>query len=109
MDTSEDAASLAVEARVRHQLFLVFKEALTNVVRHSKASEVRLVVRVENRALWVVVTDNGCGLHLPDSTSGAHEGIASMRRRIEKLNGRFEIAGEPGQGTAVKFSVPLES
>jgi len=109
VDSSEDAARLAVEARVRHQLFLVFKEALTNVVRHSGANEVRLVARIENRVLCVMVTDNGNGLRTPESTSGAHEGIASMRRRIEKLGGQFEIAGESGQGTTVKFTVALDS
>ncbi len=108
MDTSEDAASVAVEARVRHQLFLVFKEALANVVRHSGASEVKLVVRVENQRLRVEVTDNGCGFRAPETTGG-HEGVASMRRRMEKIGGQFEIVGTPGQGTTVKFSVPLDS
>jgi len=109
VDTSDDAASLAVEARVRHQLFLVFKEALTNVVRHSAASEVRLLVRVENGVLQVVVADNGKGLQIPNTDSGAHEGIISMRQRLEKLGGQFEVSGETGQGTRVKFSVGLES
>ena len=109
IDTSEDAASLAVDARVRHQLFLVFKEALANVVKHARASEVRLVVRVEKRVLQVMVADNGCGLREPDPVSGAHEGIANMRRRMEKLGGQFEIAGGTNQGTTVKFSVTLDS
>jgi signal transduction histidine kinase len=107
VDTSEDATSVAVEARARHQLFLVFREALANVVKHSGATEVRLVVRVENRALHVSVTDNGRGLRTPESSAGGHEGIASMRRRMEKLGGQFEVAGEAGRGTTVKFSVPL--
>lgn len=109
IDTSEEAASLAVEARVRHQLFLAFKEALANVVRHSGASEVRVVVRVEDRSLHMVVADNGRGLGAPDPTSGSHEGIVNMRRRMEKLGGQFEIAGAAGQGTTVTFSVPLNS
>jgi signal transduction histidine kinase len=109
IDTSEDAASLAVDARVRHQLFLVFKEALANVVRHSGASEVRVIVRVEDRALRAMVADNGCGLHTPDATTGGHEGIANMRRRMEKIGGQFEITGEAGHGTTVKFSVTLDS
>ncbi len=109
VDVSEDAALLAVDAPVRHQLFLVFKEALANVVRHSGASEVRFVVRVEHRILSVVMADNGCGLRTPDTTAGGHEGINNMRRRMEKLGGQFEITGAPGQGTTVKFSVPLES
>lgn len=109
VDTSADAAGLALEARVRHQVFLVFKEALSNVIRHSGASEVRLVVRVEHRILRVEVTDNGCGLREPAPAGGSHEGIASMRRRMEKLGGQFEITGAAGPGTTVRFSVPLES
>jgi signal transduction histidine kinase len=107
VDTSEDAATVAIEARARHQLFLVFRETLANVVKHSGATEVRLIVRVENRALHVSVTDNGCGLRMPESPAGGHEGIASMRRRMEKLGGQFEVAGEAGRGTTVKFSVQL--
>lgn len=109
IDTSEDAASVAVEARLRHQLFLVFKEALANVVKHSRANEVRIAVRVENEMLQVTVADNGCGLGKPDPTSGAHEGITSMGRRMEKLGGKFEIRGETGKGTTVTFTVPLNS
>lgn len=109
VDTSAAAANLAVDARVRHQLFLGFKEALTNVVKHSGAIEVRLVVRVADEVLRVEVADNGGGLRTPAAASGAHEGIANMRRRMEKLGGRFEIADAPGQGTTVKFSVPLNS
>jgi signal transduction histidine kinase len=109
VDIAEGAASVAVEARVRYQLFLVFKEALANVVRHSGANEVRLVVRVEPRTLRVTVADNGCGLREPPPAGGGHDGIANMRRRMEKLGGQFEIAGEPGRGTAVTFSAPLNS
>lgn len=101
-------ADLAVEARVRHQLFLAFKETLTNVVKHSGASEVRLVVRVENSALRMAVTDNGGGMQNPQSITDGHDGIANMRRRMEKLGGQFEITGKPGNGTTVKFSVPLD-
>lgn len=109
IDTSDDAASLAVEARVRHQLFIAFKEALANVVRHSGANEVRVAVRVDNQALHLVVTDNGRGLQGPDPASGAHDGIVNMRRRLEKLGGKFEITGEKDRGTTVKFSMPLSS
>ena len=108
IDASGVPADLAVEARVRHQLFLIFKETLTNVVKHAGASEAGLVVRVENQILRMTVTDNGSGLRESSATSGGQEGIAGMRRRMEKLGGQFEITGEPGRGTTVKFSVPLE-
>jgi signal transduction histidine kinase len=109
VDTSAAAANLAVDARLRHQLFLGFKEALTNVVKHSGANEVWLVVRVTEETLRVEVADNGGGLRTPDAAAGAHEGISNMRRRMEKLGGQFEIAAAPGQGTTVKFLVPLNS
>ena len=109
IETSAGAAKLAVEARVRHQLFLACKEALVNVVRHSGASEVQLIIRGERRNLQVTVADNGRGLGLPDPTSGAHEGLANMRRRMENIGGQFEITGDKAQGTTVRFSVPLES
>jgi len=111
VDSSADAADLAVDARMRHQLFLVFREALANVVRHSGADEVRVAVAVEDRRrLRVVVEDNGRGLAAEGGADGkaGHEGIASMRRRIEALGGEFAIAGEEGEGTSVSFSVPLE-
>jgi signal transduction histidine kinase len=107
ISTSEDVASLGVEARVRHQLFLGFKEAMANIVKHSGAKEVQLAVRVEDQSLCVVVSDDGSGLGQPDPTSGAHEGLANMRRRMDKLGGQFEITAETGRGTTVKFSVPL--
>jgi signal transduction histidine kinase len=109
IDVSENAAGTAVESHVRHQLFLVFKEAMANLVRHSGASEARLAFRVENRELRVEVADNGRGFREPDPASGSHEGIANMRKRMEKIGGRFEIAGETGGGTTVKLSVPLNT
>lgn len=109
VDTSAEAAGMNVEARVRHQMFLAFKEALANVVKHSGASAVRLVVRVANRTLSVVLADNGCGLREPNAKGGGHDGIANMQRRMEKLGGQFEITGESGQGTTVRFSAPLNS
>lgn len=109
VESSKDATDLAVEARMRHQLFLVFREALANVVRHADAGEVRLHVEVDDRELRVEVADDGRGLAVADPTAAGHEGIANMRRRVDKLGGQFAIAGEPGRGTRVRFSVPRES
>jgi signal transduction histidine kinase len=97
-----------VDSRHRHQLFLAFKEALTNVVRHAGASEVRLSIQAERGQVRLTVADNGRGF-----ASGVHteemDGVANMRARIEKLGGRFEIASEAGHGTTVRFYMPLSS
>jgi len=108
IDTAAETEGLAVEARVRHQLFLALKEALANVVKHSGATEVCLAVRAEGHLLSVEVADNGRGFQSPDVTEGGHDGIANMQRRMDKLEGQFSIVGEPGRGTVIKFLVPLK-
>ena len=94
-----------VDSRRRHQLFLAFKEALTNVVRHSGATEVRLNINCADGELHMSIADNGRGLPTEIRTEDM-DGVTNMRARIEKLGGRFEISGEAGRGTAVRFNVP---
>jgi signal transduction histidine kinase len=106
LDNTAGAANPMVDSRCRHQLFLVFKEALTNVVRHAGASEVLLGIRAENGELWLNVSDNGLGFSAAPP-SEAMDGIDNMRARIEKLGGKFEITGDLNKGTTVRFSVPL--
>jgi signal transduction histidine kinase len=106
LEASAGALDLVVDAGVRHQLFLVLKEALTNVVNHSRATEVRLSIGMENDELTVSVADNGRGISGLQPASG-QDGTANMRLRVEKLRGHFEIAGQPGRGTTLKVAVPL--
>jgi len=93
-------------SHVRHHLFLAFKEALNNIVRHSGASEVRLAIGVEDRTLTVELADNGRGLESGDPLPGS-DGLAGMKGRMEKLGGECRVAGSPG-GTTVEFRLPLE-
>jgi len=97
-----------VDSRHRHQLFLAFKEALTNVVRHAQASEVRLSIRAEQGQVRLTVADNGRGFSAGVRTEEM-DGVANMRTRIEKLGGRFEITSEAKRGTTVQFYLPLSS
>ena len=94
-----------MDSRDRHQLFLAFKEALTNVVRHSGATEVRLSVQAEDGEVRLSIADNGRGLPSGGHTEGM-DGVGNMRARVEKLGGRFEMISETGQGTTVRFCVP---
>jgi signal transduction histidine kinase/uncharacterized protein YdeI (BOF family) len=101
------SAELAMDSRHRHQLFLAFKEALTNVVRHSGATEVRLGIQIEPDGLHLVIADNGRGLPA-NARTGEMDGMDNMRSRIEKLGGRFAITGEDGKGTTIRFQVPMK-
>jgi signal transduction histidine kinase len=95
----------AVDSRHRHQLFLAFKEALTNVVRHSGATEVRLNIQVEKGQVRLSIADNGRGWAEVGQSDGM-DGVANMRARMEKLGGRFAVDSKAGQGTIVRFDLP---
>jgi signal transduction histidine kinase len=104
-----------VTAEVRHHLFLAFKEALHNVVKHAAASEVSVSLTTTDRSFTLVARDNGRGF---DPKAAAQKktgeigrssgnGLPNMRARLEKIGGRCEIQSAPGTGTEIKFVVEL--
>jgi signal transduction histidine kinase len=101
-----DLPDCAVSSIHRHEFFLAFKEALTNVIHHSAATEVRLGVRLIGNRLRLSIADNGRGL-AADAAGRGGDGMFNMRARLEKMGGRFEIASQPGRGTTVRFYMPL--
>ncbi|HEV2436311.1 MAG TPA: two-component regulator propeller domain-containing protein [Verrucomicrobiae bacterium] len=105
-----------VTAEVRHNLFLAFKEALHNVVKHAAASEVSVSLTTDACAFTLRVRDHGRGFvpeplrHEPPREPGrttSGNGLRNMHRRLEKIGGRCEIQSAPGQGTEVQFIVPV--
>jgi signal transduction histidine kinase/uncharacterized protein YdeI (BOF family) len=101
-----DLPDRAVSSVHRHEFFLAFKEALTNVARHSGATEVRLGVRLIGNRLRLSIADNGRGLAAAAAGRDG-DGLVNMRGRLEKMGGRFAIASQPGRGTTVRFYMPL--
>lgn len=95
-----------LDSRVRHGVFLAFREALNNAVRHSGATEVRIAMEVAAEQLHIIVADNGKGFGVDDRLPGS-DGLASMQQRMQKLGGRCEVTSQAGQGTTIKFRLPL--
>jgi len=98
-------------AEVRHNLFLAFKEAVHNVIKHADATEVFVSLMTGPDAFTLVVRDNGKGFMLdaPESAEGSARrgnGLVNMRQRLAKIGGHCEIQSAPGKGTEVKFVVP---
>jgi PAS domain S-box-containing protein len=105
-DTPPPERDIAVGANVRRELFLLFKEAVTNMARHSGCSEADLEFREDERGLFMQVADNGRGFDV-GATSDGH-GLLSMRRRTEALGGLFDVLSAPGRGTILTFTIPLK-
>ena len=105
LDTGAVPAKLPADAAVG--LFRVAQEALRNVARHAKASDVRVALHGGNGRLVLAVRDNGTGFEDSRKESGASLGIASMRERMRLLDGAVEVDSAPGRGTTITAWVPL--
>jgi signal transduction histidine kinase len=99
---------LTLPAEVRHDLFLVVKEALNNVLKHARATEVRVRMAETATGVEIEIEDNGRGFE-PGSASAVRRGngLENMRRRMEHLGGGFSLTSAPGQGTKLAFTVSV--
>jgi ligand-binding sensor domain-containing protein/signal transduction histidine kinase len=96
----------ALAPEVRHHLFLVVKEGMNNVIKHSHASEVTLSLRVVENILEIRIEDNGLGLSPDAVVQSKRHGFRNMRARVEQLGGKLEASGEPGKGSSIRILIP---
>jgi signal transduction histidine kinase len=102
VDLPDHPPERSVSADVRHNLFLVTKEALHNIVRHANAREVSLRVTVNGEWIGMSIEDDGRGFdRAPDN--GSADGLRNMRQRMEEIGGEFGIESRPEQGTRISL------
>jgi len=100
-----------ISAQVRHNLFLAFKEALNNLVRHAAARRVRICLTVQPGGFSLSVEDDGVGFSVDASAApraDAGNGLANMCARLTAMGGRCSVGSVPGRGTRVVFELPWE-
>jgi len=85
---------------VKEAVYRIAQESLTNVVKHSQATQVRVILASTGAGLELEVADNGTGFDTAGDFPG-HLGLRSMRERAEKSGGRLEISSQAGVGTRV--------
>ena len=91
---------------VRHNVFLAYKEAVNNVVKHAQATEARVKLQLETDCFILSVTDNGRGAG-DVSRKTLRNGLKNMRRRLQDVHGEFEIGPGTNGGTVVQMKVPV--
>jgi PAS domain S-box-containing protein len=87
--------------------FRIFQETLTNVARHSGATEVDVNLNHCDDSLALEITDNGKGISAAEISGSRSLGILGMRERASLLGGELQISGTPGEGTTVTLRIPL--
>jgi signal transduction histidine kinase/ligand-binding sensor domain-containing protein len=110
LDLPVSLPSWPLSAEARHNVFLAFKEALNNAVKHARATEVRISLTLKESAFTLVVEDNGAGFSVPSApaqTTDTEDGLQNMRKRLSEIGGKCEIYSQPKKGTRISFHVPI--
>jgi signal transduction histidine kinase len=110
LDLPHDLPAIALAPDVRHNIFLIVKEALTNALKHSGAREVRVQAKAGDSAIEFSVEDNGKGFN-PSLTpsSDKRNGLINMAQRAESVGGKLDLSSNPGRGTTVRFNLDLRN
>lgn len=107
-DFPEQLPVARLSSEVRHNLFLVVKEALNNAVKYSAATEIQVKLTLRNEALSLTVEDNGKGF-APAEAATFGNGLHNMEERVRSLGGCFELRSELEKGTRIHLQIPLST
>jgi signal transduction histidine kinase len=99
-----------LDAAKEHHLLRIGLEALTNALKHGRATDIEIELRFAPDSTNLIVTDNGQGLESTErATGGAHFGLQGVRERVDKLGGLLDIESAPGAGTRLAVMIPARA
>ena len=90
-------------------LFRILQEALNNIVKHAKATAVKIQVSNHAKKLFLEIKDNGIGFDENHSVRQDSYGMIGMKERVILLEGELHITGKPGKGISVKVEMPYSN
>ena len=97
---------------IQINIYRIFQESLTNVVKHARASLVSVKVTREDGKVSFMIRDNGRGFNLKQAMSGKVAkrslGLTAMNERALMAHGSLQISSRRGQGTTIAFSIPTD-
>lgn len=103
--SDEGAEEVILPMETRRNLYLIVKEALNNLVKHSGGGHAEVRLSRAKNTVTVSINDDGKGFD-PTKISGRN-GMRNMQLRAAETGGQLEVLSEPGRGTRIKFSFPV--
>jgi signal transduction histidine kinase len=97
--------SQPIPAEISTALYRIIQESLTNIYKHSAATQVSIHLRESPEAIQLQINDNGQGFNPERNTTGF--GLQGMRERTAALGGQFFLVSQPGKGCRITVSIPL--
>ncbi|GAB3050392.1 hypothetical protein GCM10027185_62180 [Spirosoma pulveris] len=110
LDIDETLLSTYLPIEQRHDLFLIYREALTNCAKYAQATHVWVRLQRKEATLILTVQDDGLGFDQRQSVGKnplGGNGLKNMRARAEKMGGTFALTSVPGQGTTIFVQIKL--
>lgn len=96
-----------VPLEVKEAVYRIAQEALTNTIKHARASQVALELNGGPRELVLEVSDNGVGFEAANGPIPGHLGLRSMQERAATLGGTVDVESAPARGTRVRVRIPV--
>jgi len=98
---------LSMNPSQKKDIYLIFKEAINNAVKYSKATEINISVKSENNIVKLLILDNGDGFDATRHYSG--NGMKNMRGRAKEMNAVIRIESIKKTGTSIALDIPVTS
>jgi signal transduction histidine kinase len=104
-----DPCDLSVDMNYAIVLFRIFQEALTNVIKHARATAVNATLTLEKNRIVLVINDDGVGISDRHVSGSSYFGLIGMRDRLYTLGGTILVNGKKNRGTTLKVVIPVSA
>lgn len=103
--TREKICTISISSNIQLNLYRILQEQITNIIKHSKASEINVTLKKTKNHISLNVGDNGIGLNTQKLQEGI--GFNNIRKRVELLSGDFMLTSSIGNGCEIDIKIPL--
>jgi signal transduction histidine kinase len=97
--------SISIRAELKRDIFLATKEVLNNALKHAKANELNLSIKINEKEIEIFIQDNGVGFNQEHKYEG--NGLINMQKRTLKNQGSIHIKSSENMGTEIALKFPL--
>ncbi|WP_332631162.1 sensor histidine kinase [Halalkalibacter flavus] len=98
--------NMMIPKGIEDQIFRMVQEAISNVLRHAKATQLELQLRQTNQDLKIKLIDNGVGFDVKSVQKNSY-GLHTMRERMTEIGGTLQIVSVPNKGTQIEVNIPI--
>jgi signal transduction histidine kinase/ligand-binding sensor domain-containing protein len=104
----EEKQNTKLGTEIRKQVYLIFKESVNNIAKHSECTAAAIQLGLHQGELELTICDNGKGFEASHTGNGyGGNGLRSMRERAASLGGKIEVESQQGRGATIKLKIPL--